>query len=312
MTGRKTLDQMTSDDLDELHAGLARAEAALARVPAEPNRADQLDTVTDDDGRADAFSTGARWTLRMIREALDGTAPGPATETDTEAGLREQYRTALTRFIDPDDDCMPTLSEDGKGFTWVPADTILDSLMRIRDRRMEQLAAGRHTWKRKAEEIEADRDQRAATLDRVRRLHRPVGIVAAAEHGEPPDCATCRHDWPCQTYDAITEAAAQATEPAATPSRRAGLRAEIANALEAADYRHDMRRGDLADAILPVLYREWPWLRAEAEDAEQQHDQHAATLDQVRAPRDDLKGITGARWIAEALDKILDPPKEQQ
>jgi hypothetical protein len=52
-----------------------------------------------------------------------------------------------------------------------------------------------------------------------------------------------------------------------TPSRRAGLRAEIAAALEAADYRMDMRRGDLADAVLPVLYREWPWLRAEAEEA---------------------------------------------
>ncbi|MGW8702884.1 hypothetical protein ACWGOK_39265 [Streptomyces eurythermus] len=52
-----------------------------------------------------------------------------------------------------------------------------------------------------------------------------------------------------------------------TPSRRAGLRNEIAAALETADYRMDMRRGDLADAVVPVLYREWPWLRAEAEDA---------------------------------------------
>jgi hypothetical protein len=52
-----------------------------------------------------------------------------------------------------------------------------------------------------------------------------------------------------------------------TPSRRAGLRDAIAAALEDADYRRDMRRGDLADAVLPVLYQEWPWLRAEAEDA---------------------------------------------
>lgn len=57
------------------------------------------------------------------------------------------------------------------------------------------------------------------------------------------------------------------TTEATTPSRRAGLRNEIAAALEAADYRMDMRRGDLADAVLPVLYREWPWLRAEAEGA---------------------------------------------
>ena len=64
--------------------------------------------------------------------------------------------------------------------------------------------------------------------------------------------------------------AAAGVAPAADqtwPSRRAGLRDEIAAALEAADYRMDMRRGDLADAVMPVLYREWPWLRAEAEDA---------------------------------------------
>ncbi|MGY6019558.1 hypothetical protein [Streptomyces spinosirectus] len=31
-------------------------------------------------------------------------------------------------------------------------------------------------------------------------------------------------------------------------------------------------------------------------------------VEQVRALRDDLRGITGARWVADALDKILDPP----
>ncbi|NUO43683.1 MAG: hypothetical protein HOV82_16795 [Streptomyces sp.] len=67
------------------------------------------------------------------------------------------------------------------------------------------------------------------------------------------------------------------TDPT-TPARRAGLRDEIAAALEAADYRMDMRRGDLADAVLPVLYREWPWLRAEAEDAAVPPVDRAATL----------------------------------
>lgn len=52
-----------------------------------------------------------------------------------------------------------------------------------------------------------------------------------------------------------------------TPSRRAGLRDDIAAAIEAADYSGSMRRGDLADAVMPVLYREWPWLRAEADEA---------------------------------------------
>lgn len=52
-----------------------------------------------------------------------------------------------------------------------------------------------------------------------------------------------------------------------TPSRRAGLRDDIAAAIEAADYSGSMRRGDLADSVMPVLYREWPWLRAEADEA---------------------------------------------
>lgn len=42
----------------------------------------------------------------------------------------------------------------------------------------------------------------------------------------------------------------QTVEPSAD---RAALRDRIAEALEQADYRPDMRRGDLADAIMPVL-----------------------------------------------------------
>ena len=44
-----------------------------------------------------------------------------------------------------------------------------------------------------------------------------------------------------------------------------------------------------------------------------QYDALHQQLDQVRALRDDLRGITGARWIADALDTILDgrPTQEQ-
>ncbi|MFI8535395.1 hypothetical protein ACIGMX_34760 [Streptomyces aquilus] len=61
------------------------------------------------------------------------------------------------------------------------------------------------------------------------------------------------------------------------PSRRAGLRDDIAAALYAhdhPDWRIPLHEADVepvyvarAAAVLPVLYREWPWLRAEAEDA---------------------------------------------
>jgi len=73
-----------------------------------------------------------------------------------------------------------------------------------------------------------------------------VDEQAAAQHPEPVTTEPASNDW---------------------PSRRAGLRNEIAAALEAADYSGTMRRGDLADSIMPVFYRAWPWLQAEAEDA---------------------------------------------
>lgn len=42
----------------------------------------------------------------------------------------------------------------------------------------------------------------------MRALHQPVGVVAAAEFGEPPECSTCGPlSWPCATYNAVTEPA---------------------------------------------------------------------------------------------------------
>jgi hypothetical protein len=54
-----------------------------------------------------------------------------------------------------------------------------------------------------------------------------------------------------------------------TPSHRAGLRDHIAGVLwPLTDWDGDELNAErAADAVLAVLYREWPWLRAEAEDA---------------------------------------------
>lgn len=50
-------------------------------------------------------------------------------------------------------------------------------------------------------------EQAEAAIAHVRALHQPVGVVAAAEFGEAPDCPICGPNrWPCPTYDAITEA----------------------------------------------------------------------------------------------------------
>ncbi|MET7688028.1 hypothetical protein ABZT06_08605 [Streptomyces sp. NPDC005483] len=89
-----------------------------------------------------------------------------------------------------------------------------------------------------------------------------------------------------------TTPAAPAVPPSAesVPSRRAGLRDELAAAIwerqnpgrRYADCEHARDRADEeadADAVLAVLYREWPWLRAEAEDAVPQD--RAAALDEA-------------------------------
>lgn len=56
-----------------VHTGTDTGPAGeVAAVRAELDRIAELPTVTCDDGRADRFSTGARWTLRMIREVLNG------------------------------------------------------------------------------------------------------------------------------------------------------------------------------------------------------------------------------------------------
>lgn len=45
-----------------------------------------------------------------------------------------------------------------------------------------------------------------AAIARVRALHQPTGVVAAAEFGNPPDCPTCGPNrWPCPTYEAVTK-----------------------------------------------------------------------------------------------------------
>lgn len=82
--------------------------------------------------------------------------------------LRAALRSALAQFIDPDDDTMPYCNRVDGGYTWTPADGVIDRL--------------------------------------VRAVHRPVGVVAAAEAGVEPDCAVCGpNTWPCATVSTVYE-----------------------------------------------------------------------------------------------------------
>ena len=97
-------------DWVEMRTRAEHAEAALARVRAECERITQLPPVANNSGRTDTFDCGARWTIRMIRSALDQPTPGPgpaaAQATDTEktarvfAALHRSAEADVTRVID--------------------------------------------------------------------------------------------------------------------------------------------------------------------------------------------------------------------
>lgn len=72
--------------------------------------------------------------------------------------------------------------------------------------------AEREAAVRYANEQKQRADQAETAVDRVRALHQPTGVVAAAEHGNPPDCTTCGHNcWPCPTIRALDREAPEAT-----------------------------------------------------------------------------------------------------
>jgi hypothetical protein len=95
---------------------------------------------------------------RRAGEARHDPAPGAP------GGLREQYAAALWPLTDWDGDPLN-------------AEAAADAVLAVRDaeierlrRQIEQLAAGRETWKRAALEMEADRDRLAEATERVREL----------------------------------------------------------------------------------------------------------------------------------------------
>lgn len=107
--------------------------------------------------------------------------------------LRAALRARLQRFIDPDDDTMPAPNWVDGGFTWVSVEPVLDDLMQV-------VGPLQHMYL----EAMSNLGRAADKLDVVRELHQPSGVVAAAEAGEPADCATCGpNTWPCPTIRAL-------------------------------------------------------------------------------------------------------------
>jgi hypothetical protein len=94
------------------------------------------------------IAAGLDIALHVLEKAETEAAPAP------DAGLREQQRTVIRNVL-------------GDGPWDVIAEHITDAVLAVRDRRMEQLAAGRETWKAKALEMEADRDRSDEAARRI-------------------------------------------------------------------------------------------------------------------------------------------------
>lgn len=86
---------------------------------------------TADNGIAAGLEIAIGWIEHRLGQTSEGREPAAT-------GLRARLRTVLAPFIDPDDDCMPTLSKDGNGFTWVPAEGILDKLTAVVDAELRE------------------------------------------------------------------------------------------------------------------------------------------------------------------------------
>ena len=82
MTDQPATDPELRRQLAAAIRALGASETQLARVRTELDRITQLPIVANNSDRADSFDCGARWTIRLIRTALN--APEPAATEATE------------------------------------------------------------------------------------------------------------------------------------------------------------------------------------------------------------------------------------
>ena len=111
-----------------------------------------------------------------------------AAQSQADDELREQYAAqvhkALRDYGEGDED-------PGTGSDYGDQAAVV---MRVRDRRMEQLAAGRQTWKTKALEMERDRDRIAAERDQARPLVPMFDGLQRLLATSSKDWGACRED----------------------------------------------------------------------------------------------------------------------
>lgn len=73
----------------------------------------------------------------------------------------------------------------------------------LRDQTTGWLGGEVEHWKRLFRAAEVVVIHQRAAIERVRELHAPLDVRAAAEAETPPACSTCRASWPCPTLRAL-------------------------------------------------------------------------------------------------------------
>ena len=309
MTERIPLDNLTSDQLDQLYDDLDQAEANLARY-AEAESADAAaGSYALRAERVEAQLDRVREVLPFAEQVIATTGIGPASAVQA---VLDRLRAALAgpnnQRTTPDN---PATSNDPHIY--------LSTGCYHGDHAYCQSMTGLAGAKRPA-------SCKKCGAKCICPCHRSAPAVS--ECG--PACADQHaYDWTCALFAGVDDSDPAdltgylapdppigclnlAAEP--TPSQRPGLRNDIARAIHRYDHEHALSGNDLpskhhrgeADAVLTLLYREWPWLRAAAED----RDQSAATLAAItaEAARRGVVSIDGIRNIVKGTRASGRPP----
>ncbi|MFJ4988819.1 hypothetical protein ACIP9H_34085 [Streptomyces sp. NPDC088732] len=165
---------------DALNANLATALKAFNKVTLqlEDAQASAADGAADEPVRLQCVYCGDP--VQWADHVAGGWTHRPGSDTScveahpNDEGLRAQFEAAIRQWADESTADL----ENASG-----------AVMNVRDQRMEQLVAGRLVWKRKAREMEADRDRQVKARVAAEEQAREATAAALRLRSQTPDAA---------------------------------------------------------------------------------------------------------------------------
>ncbi|MFF8953862.1 hypothetical protein ACF09I_34450 [Streptomyces sp. NPDC014940] len=192
--------------------------------------------------------------LESAMNPADAVQP-PADDDARRAARRDSLRILLTRAaagLTPDEDALlrqHTEAEIREADTARRNAKLADAVTAETKRLLERRTT---TLRERAERAEAERDRLKAAILDIDAHATPIGLADPNDPDGNPHHYVVTVGALHRSLGKVGHTAAPCTAEAALERVRT-LRDPIAQALEDADYRPDMRRGDLADSIMPVI-----------------------------------------------------------